>query len=324
MGLSDRNPTWPLKPWCAYRRNHRSEVSVIEILRGHSNWRGQQDVYKSNCLSDRNPTWPLKHVGEADINSVMVSVIEILRGHSNRPQKSKSISFHMSQWSKSYVATQTVRCRLLRFHYLVSVIEILRGHSNSKIFTLEMFSKCLSDRNPTWPLKPVLSLSHFPSACLSDRNPTWPLKLANITGHRSYCVSVIEILRGHSNLLVVPVVATVDVSVIEILRGHSNKKEWVKLLWPSSQWSKSYVATQTSGCGTELLNSLSQWSKSYVATQTTNLQGKETYRIVSVIEILRGHSNCEMVSPMKWVERLSDRNPTWPLKQLFNFSIHIL
>ena len=38
-GLSDRNPTWPLK---------LISTKVVSML---------------TCLSDRNPTWPLKHAG---------------------------------------------------------------------------------------------------------------------------------------------------------------------------------------------------------------------------------------------------------------------
>ena len=127
--LSDRNPTWPLKPRSSTTQSMVSDVSVIEILRGHSN--------------PPRTNWPVL---------VSVSVIEILRGHSNTQDG------------------------IIHFHGGVSVIEILRGHSN-ELIDMPIFKKhCLSDRNPTWPLKLSNLKQTKMKKSLSDRNPTWPLK----------------------------------------------------------------------------------------------------------------------------------------------------
>ena len=151
-------------------------VSVIEILRGHSNASSFGARGHPRSLSDRNPTWPLKPSSGQNVSSTYRSqwsksyvATQTWQGVSWRKSKK-------SQWSKSYVATQTGVGNVNHDSTNVSVIEILRGHSN----------------------------------CNFSTNTILP------------AVSVIEILRGHSNADVLDSWEPFSVSVIEILRGHSN------------------------------------------------------------------------------------------------------
>ena len=79
------------------------------------------------------------------------------------------------------------------------MIEILRGHSNADGDGCLPGGTCLSDRNPTWPLKLYIIIKNKQMESLSDRNLTWPLKPAMLFLMVIIMVSVIEILRGHSN-----------------------------------------------------------------------------------------------------------------------------
>ena len=134
------------------------------------------------------------------------------------------------------------------------MIVILRGHLNVAASIRRPRIRCLSDRNPTWPLEPKLAMELMNQKVSVIVILRGHLNSTNIQNMTFDSVSVIVILRGHLNvdrpdetncrirlsdrnptwpleqLIVLPKSRVYEVSVIVILRGHLNLfllKKWL-------------------------------------------------------------------------------------------------